>query len=142
MYIERLQANHVTCWFGFGKWKGRSPFWAAETACFRVFSVSAIGFLENALAALPALATLVLTPPIKPGKAELCTALELATDEPGVVEMGVVTVVDDVGNTPDEGTLEGEAVLLDEIFITTGVLKAALLLGVAVAVQYSCGTTL
>ena len=42
----------------------------------------------------------------------------------------------------DEATLDEEAVLLDVICLTGGVLEAAVLLGVAVAVQYNCGTTL
>lgn len=51
--------------------EGPIPFWAAETACFKVFSVSVVGFWENACAALVALAALDVTPPTIPGKAEL-----------------------------------------------------------------------
>ena len=50
--------------------------------------------------------------------------------------------VDEDGITLDEGVLEEEIMLLDVICIINGVLEAALLLEVAVAVQYSCGTTL
>ncbi len=50
--------------------------------------------------------------------------------------------VDDGGIMLDEGTLDEEAMLLDVICIEGGVLEAAVLLGVAVAVQYNCGTTL
>lgn len=50
--------------------------------------------------------------------------------------------VDDGGMMLDEATLDEEAVLLDVICLTGGVLEAAVLLGVAVAVQYNCGTTL
>ena len=121
------------------------------------------------------------------GRAELCTALELAIDELGATRLDVVTVggidpdadaedeviscgppayegaedaelisiiitlldgetgvldVDDGGITLDEGTLGEEAMLLDVICMTDGVLEAVLLLGVAVAVQYTCGMTL
>lgn len=68
------------------------PSWAAETACFRAFSVSVVGFWENACAALLALAALVATPPTIPGKAELCTALELGIDELGVTGLADVMV--------------------------------------------------
>ena len=148
--------------------------------------MSVVGLSENACAALLALATFVTAPPTIPGKAELCTALELAIDEPRVTELNVVTVGgidaddDDAKNdavaceptagegeeepavivvttldgetrsigvdvdaiTLDEGTLVEEVVLLDVICKIDGVLEAALLLGVAVAVQYNCGTTL
>ena len=121
------------------------------------------------------------------GRAELCTALELAIDELGATGLGVVTVggidadedaeneviscgppafegaedaeliaivvtlldgetgvlgEDDGGITLDEGTLDEKAMLLDLICMTDGVLEAVLLLGVAVAVQYTCGMTL
>ena len=59
------------------------------TACFKAFSVSVVGFWENACAALVALAALDTTPPTIPGEEELCTALELAGDEPRVTELGV-----------------------------------------------------
>ena len=49
---------------------------------------------------------------------------------------------DEDGITLDEGGLEEEIMLLDVICIINGVLEAALLLAVAVAVQYSCGATL
>ena len=146
--------------------------------------MSVVGFWENACAALLALAALVATPPTTPGKAELCTALELAVDELGLTELcdvmmgGIDADEDDVNNvvaggptadedaedaeldtmgvrlldggigvdedriTLDEGVLEEEIMLLDVICTINGVLEAALLLEVAVAVQYSCGTTL
>lgn len=156
-----------------GTHRGNLPSWAADTACFREFSVSVVGFWENACAALLALAALVATPPTIPGKAELCTALELAVDELGVTELCDVRIggfdadedavnnvvaggptadnaedaeldtmgvrlldggvgVDEDGMTLDEGALEEDTMLLE----------ATLLLEVAVAVQYSCGTTL
>ena len=149
--------------------------------------MSVVGFWENACAALLALAAPVTTPPTIPGKAELCTALELAIDELGVTELVAVRIggtdadesaengvvvgcapandsaedaeldamvvalldgrtcalgVDDGGTALDEGTMGEETMLLDVICIIDGVLEAAMLLGVAVAVQYSCGTTL
>lgn len=149
--------------------------------------MSVVGFWENACAALLALATLAVTLPTMTGKAEVCTALELAIDGPRVTELGGVTVggtgadedaeddvvacgapadeeeeyaeldaiggalldgetgglgVDDGATTLDEGKTVEEATLLDVICMTDGVLEAALLLGVTVAVQYSCGTTL
>lgn len=175
-----MQVEQDTSW-------GYIPSWAAETASFKAVSVSVVGFWENACAALLALAALVTTPPTIPGKAELCTALELAIDELGVTELGGVTVggidadedaedevvaccpptdegvedaeldavgvelldgetgvlgVDGGGMTLDEGTLGEEAMLLDVICMIEGVLEATLLLGVAVAVQNNCGTTL
>lgn len=78
--------------------------WAAETACFKAVSVSVVGFWEKACAALLALAALVTTPPTTPGKAELCTALELAVDEFGVSELGDVTV----GGTDADEDAENE----------------------------------
>ena len=53
------------------------PSWAAETADFKAFSVSVVGFCENACAALLALAALETTPPAI-AEVELKTALELA----------------------------------------------------------------
>lgn len=50
--------------------------------------------------------------------------------------------VDDGAIMLDDGTPEEEATLVDVICMINGVLEAALLLGVTVAVQYSCGTTL
>lgn len=59
-------------------------------------------------------------------------------------EIGVLSVddVDDGETVLDNGGFEEEAILLDVICMVGGVLEAALLLGVAVAVQYNCGTTL
>ena len=76
-----------------------SPSCAAETASFKAFSVSVVGFWENACAALVALAALDATPPTTTGKAELCTALELAIDGASVTELGGVTIG---GNDADE----------------------------------------
>ena len=54
--------------------------------------MSVVGFWENACAALLALVTLDAVPPTIAGKAELCTALELAIDELGVTELADVMV--------------------------------------------------
>ena len=62
--------------------------------------------------------------------------VELLDGETGVLG------VDGGGTTLDEGMLEEGAVLLDVICMIEGVLEAAVLLGVAVAVQNNCGTTL
>ena len=50
--------------------------------------------------------------------------------------------VDDGGIVLDEAKLGEEAMLLVVICMFDGMLEATLLLGVAVAVQNSCGTTL
>ena len=68
------------------------PSCAAETACFKAFSASVVGFCENACAALLALAALDTTPPTMTGKAELCRALELAIDGLRVTGGADVTV--------------------------------------------------
>ncbi len=65
-----------------------------------------VGFWENACAALVALAALDTTPPIMTGKAEPCTALELAVDEIEVTELGGVTI----GVTDADEDAENEVV--------------------------------
>ncbi len=65
-----------------------------------------VGFWENACAALVALAALDTTPPTITGKAELCTALELAVDEIEVTELGGVTI----GGTDADEDAENEVV--------------------------------
>lgn len=73
-----------------------------------------VGFWENACAALLALAALVATPPTMPGKAELCTALELAVDVLVVAELcdvrmgGTDADDDDVNNVVAGGPIADE----------------------------------
>ena len=86
--------------------EGEVPSWAAETACSRAFFVLVVGFCENACAALVALAALDTTPPTMTGKAELCTALELAVDEIEVTELDGVTI----GGTDADEDAENEVV--------------------------------
>ena len=125
-----------------------------------------VGFWEKACAALVALAAFVTTPATITADEDV--AIEAVTEVAAaavVVVCGAVVDenakgaeldamliavldgktdelgVDDGGVVLDEATLE-EAMLLDVICMFDGMLEAILLLGVAVAVQNSCGTTL
>ena len=127
-----------------------------------------VGFWEKACAALLALAAFVTTPATITADEDV--ALEVVTEvaadavvvvvcgaavdenaEGGELDAMLIAVldgkadefgVDNGGIVLDEATLGAEAMLLDVICMLDGMLEATLLLGVAVAVQNSCGTTL
>ena len=125
-----------------------------------------VGFWEKACAALLALAAFVTTPATITADEDV--AVEVVTEVAATVvvircaavdenaegaELDAMLVavldgkadelgVDDGGIVLDEATLEEEIMLLDVIGMFDGMLEAILLLGVAVAVQNSCGTTL
>ena len=78
---------------GGGKGGWMLPSWAAETACSKAASVPVVGFWENVCVLHHSHLQHSVTPsPPTRGKAELRTAPELAVDEPGVAELGVVMV--------------------------------------------------
>ena len=129
--------------------------------------MSVVGFWEKACAALVALAAFVTTPATITADEDV--AVEAVTEVAAAavvvvcgavvdentegVELDIMLIavldgmadelgVDDGGIVLDEATLGEEAMLLDVICMFDGMLEATLLLGVAVAVQNSCGTTL
>lgn len=125
-----------------------------------------VGFWEKACAALLALAAFVTTPAtitadedvavevvteVAASVVVICCAAVDENAEGAELDAMLVAVldgkadelgVDDGGIVLDEATLEEETMLLDVICMFDGMLEATLLLGVAVAVQNSCGTTL
>ena len=123
--------------------------------------MSVVGFCEKACAALLALAAFVTTPATITADedvalgvvTEVAAAAVVVVCGPAVDENAegaefdamLIAVLDgkaDELGVDDGGIVLDEAMLLVVISMFDGMLEAILLLGVAVAVQNSCGTTL
>ena len=123
--------------------------------------MSVVGFWEKACAALLALAAFVTTPATIAADEDVafeavtevaaaavvvvCGAVVDENAEGAELDTMLIAVLDgkaDELGVDDGGIVLDEAMLLDVICMFDGMLDATLLLGVAVAVQNSCGTTL